>query len=221
MQRGATANTWHDKIFIRIFWMEIYAGDRGSGKTQKLIELCGRNDILIVFSNMSKFNIKRRSPSTRCFSIDELKYNRLLGIRGKLYFDDLDITLSALFQKHLFFSLDGEIINLSNGEQTHFDEWICFDKNKDKRDIAIVNYAVDNNYYTVCAGEKEVENLMNFNEKGFHQPITYKEFLDKAYYSQGINGFCLSEAQDLLKAIAKGLPVAAVSLRTKPQNHIQ
>ncbi|MGL5062919.1 MAG: hypothetical protein ACRC62_23325 [Microcoleus sp.] len=193
--------------------IKIYQGDRRAGKTTKLLSLCKEEDIFIVFSSVHKIEIKYLRPSLRCFTILELINGKTVGLNGDFYFDDVDFCLQDLTNKALWFGFDGEIERIDNKPKKQSGEVFFIDSDKNQRDIAAIDYARIHDFYVVCPGIEEIDNLMSIKDYiGLRFPLTYDEFLSRKYHSNGVDGFYLHEAHYLLRYLTKGQRIAAVSL---------
>jgi hypothetical protein len=189
--------------------MKIYQGDRGSGKTTKLIELCGRDGILVVFCAAEKMRIKRLSPSTRCLTFDELRFGRDLGLSGDFYFDNLLLMLRQISDKIQFITMDGELICLSD---QLIDPNLFVSKNGKDRDVFAVNTAIRKDCYIVCNSHSDAYRLSQDSEFIIRFPLSYDELLDGLFNPYGVKSFCVHDAHILLGFLARGKRIQALSI---------
>ena len=70
-------------------------------------------------------------------------------------------------------------------------------------------------YYIVCRDTKECHRLeleaINLN-LDIPLPISYREFKNGDFYSKGIKGFLIDDADALLEYIADGVPVHTITM---------
>jgi len=79
----------------------------------------------------------------------------------------------------------------------------------------LIKLSAEKYYYMVCADRKRVEYVWDLARKlelDIPFPLTFTEFLEKRYYSRGINGFLIDDVDDFLRYIEPG--IRAVSFTT-------
>jgi hypothetical protein len=193
--------------------IRIYQGNPGAGKTQKIIELCKNDGILIVFSSSEKDRIRKSFPNIKVFTFLDLVNGKCIGLRGDFYFDNLDLCLNTIFgNKPFAFGIDGVPIRLGAGTIKQAGESFFIDSGKINRAAAALDISAAKNFYIVSPSDAESSRLMSAKVLGTHHPITYDEFLSKAFHAPGIKGFYLHETHLFLKSIARHNSIKAVTI---------
>jgi hypothetical protein len=70
-------------------------------------------------------------------------------------------------------------------------------------------------FYIICFNTQEANRVFYLSKvMGFQipQPITIKEFIDGAFYPQGIKGFIIDNLESLLHELSRGVPIKAITI---------
>ena len=83
----------------------------------------------------------------------------------------------------------------------------------------LIKLSAKNHLYIVCKDMKETGRIAGVARNMDLQipfPITFQEFIDGRFCPKGIKGFYIDNVEDLLSALARGVPVEAFSVTREP-----
>lgn len=79
----------------------------------------------------------------------------------------------------------------------------------------LIEKAAENQNYIVCRSQKEAARIASIAQEmklSIPFPITYAEFITKDFYSRGIKGFLIDNADALLQVMADSTPIIAITM---------
>jgi hypothetical protein len=81
--------------------------------------------------------------------------------------------------------------------------------------IDAIRIAAEDGLYIVCIDRNEAGRVFSCSREfglDIPFPITFSEFLEGRFSGKGIKGFVIDNADQLLAYIARGVPVAAITM---------